>query len=169
MKEESRSPGEMHFHYNRDERMAKLPEHIGQKSRRGFLRGNRSLIITLLDVLFLVILVVIFSVVMRMQGDTTIIPGFSITARAVAFDDRVLVSIKAVAKRDHEEEVQVRIRLGYEEIARWIEVDGFLPAAKGEEQVYRSALDIEPTERKIVVYFYSQDNEGSMSTRVTRE
>jgi hypothetical protein len=169
VKQESKSPGELHFHYNRDERMAGLPENVGRKTGKGIFRGNRSLIITLLDVVFLVILIVIFSVIIRMRGDTTILPGFSITARAVAFEDRVLVSIKAAARRDHDEEARLRIRMGYPEASRWIEIDGFLPSTDGDEQVYRGALDLVPAEGKITIYFYSNSEQGSMTAKIKEE
>ena len=169
MKEETREPGEPQFHYNREERTALLPDSIRDRQRNGVFRGNRSLLITLIDVVFLVILVLVFSVVSRVMGDATIIRGYSISAKASVFDDRVLVSIKIRAKKDFEIAEQLRIRISYPEGNERVEVGDFLPERAGKEQIYRGALPHDAGQRKVVIVFFAGANRGSMTATIRAE
>ena len=169
MKEESRDPEELYFHYDREERMAGLPSHVGRKSGKGIFRRNRSLLITLIDVVFLVILVVVFSVVIRLRGDTSLVPGYTVTARAVAFEERVLVSVKVVARTDDANDERLRMQIAYKESPTRVEIDGYLPNGRGAEQVYRGALDLKPSEDKIVIRFFTADTQNSTSVKIKKE
>ena len=171
MREETKEPGEIKFHYDREERHASLPEHIRDRplKKRGFLRGNRSLAITFIDVLFLVMLVIVFSVVSRIMGDNTILPGYSITVKASVFGDRALVSTTVKAREERETADSVRIRISYPDGSARIELDDFLPAADGEERIYRGSLRLEPEQGEVKVDFFSADGIGSMTARIKEE
>lgn len=169
MKEETREPDKPVFHYNREERMASLPEDTGERRRRGIFRGNRSLLITLIDVVFLVVLVAVFSVVSRMMGDATLIRGYSVTARAMLFDDRVLVSVKISSREDTEVPEAIRIRFGYPAGDERVEISDFLPEGKKEERIYRGALERDARYSKVVIDFVTDDERASMTANIRAE
>ncbi len=170
MKEESREPGELRYHYNREERTAGLPDYLRNRSRKkGIFRGNRSLVITLIDVVFLVILFVVISVVTRLMGDNTVIPGYTVSASATVFGDRVLVSAKVTAREDSEQSKSVRVRIGYTEGGYRIELDDFLPAAQGVEEIYRGSLIRDSSQKQVKIEFYTDDASGSMTARIKAE
>jgi hypothetical protein len=171
MREESRDPGVPRYHYSREERTAFLPEHIRDRPRkkRGLLRGNRSLAITLIDVVFLVMLFAVFSVVSRLMGDNTILPGYTISAKAAMFGDRVLVSTTVEAREDSEVEPSLRVRFSYPDGKGRVEVIDFLPATKGEKQIYRGALVGDPNQNKVYIELISGEKSGSLEARIKGE
>jgi hypothetical protein len=171
MREESRYPDKLHFHYRREERTASLPERIRDRphKKRGFLRGNRSLTITLIDVVFLVMLFAVFSVVSRLMGDNTILPGYTISAKAATFGDRVLVSATVKARETAEGESPIRVRFSYPDGGTRVEVDDFLPTEKGEKRIYRGALIHDPGREEVRIEFFSPDAMGSLNTRIKEE
>jgi hypothetical protein len=169
MKEESRDPGAVRYFYNREERMAALPDHVQRPSRKGVFKGNRSLLITLIDVAFLILLVAAFSVFSLMTGNARVIPGYSATAKASQFDDRVLVSIRVVAREDHDEAQTVRIRLSYPEGSERVEVSGYLPTEKGSEVVFRGALPYDADQSRLIIDLFANGSQGSLKERIRRE
>jgi hypothetical protein len=169
VKEETRDPGAPKYHYNREERMASLPDAIRSRQRRGILRGNRSLMITLIDVVFLVLLVVIFSFVGRLAGNTNVIPGYAVNADAIEFGDRVLVSVKVKARETPVEIGVVRIRLRYPEGGERVEINEYLPGEKNVEETYRGALPYDGEQTRIVIDFITGDSRGSLTEKIRRE
>ncbi len=170
MKEETRDPGAIKYHYNRDERTASLPDRVRERSERtGILRGNRSLLITLLDVAFLVALVVVFSVVSRLMGDSSLLPGYTVSARASAFGDRVLVSVTVEALEEREGPEAVRIRIGYPDGRALIELNDFLPADKKAEQIYRGSLPFDAGNSEVKITLLTGSNAGSLTTKIREE
>ena len=169
MNQESKEPGEIRYHYNREERMAALPDHVREPGRKGIFRGNRSLLITLLDVAFLILLVAVFSVISLMTGNAGAIPGYSASAQASQFDDRVLVSVKMVAREEHDTAEMLRIRIRYPEGSEVVEVSGYLPTEKGSEAIFRGALAYDAAQSRLVLDLSSGGSRGSLKERVRPE
>ena len=170
MPEETRDPGELHYHYSREERTASLPENMREpRGRRGIFRGNRSLLITLIDVAFLVILVVVFSLISRIMGDNTVLPGYTVSANASAFGDRVLVSVKVQSREEKSTAEAVRIRIGYPESNNRVELNDYLPAEKRVEQIYRGSLPGDASQDEVRITFYSRSAMGSITTNIKEE
>ena len=171
MREESREPGVPKYHYDRGERLASLPEHIRDrpKKKKGILRGNRSLVITLIDVVFLIMLFAVFSVVSRIMGDNTVLPGYTVTAKASVFGERVLVSTTVKARDEKEEAASVRLRISYPVGGGRIELDDFLPAEDGSQQIYRGSLGRDQTQTQIKIDFFTDVAMGSITVRIKDE
>ena len=172
MKEETREPGKPIFRYNREERLASLPDHIanrGSGGKRGILRGNRSLLITIIDVVFLILLVVVFSVIARFRGDTAVLPGYTISAQATEYGNQVLISIKAEKRKDPGEETHVRIALSYPEEPDRVELDGFLPSKIGEETFFRGVLPVSRTARRVRIEMFTEDASGTILSKIRSE
>lgn len=170
MREETSEPEAVRYHYNREERAASLPEGLRDRPKKGgILRGNRSLLITLLDVFFLVMLVVVVSVVTRVIGGRNVLPGYNISASAFAFEDRVLVGIKVKARENSEDAEAVRIRIAYPEGGGRIELHDFLPARSGVEEIYRGSLIHDSGQTRVRIDLFTDGHAGSMSTRIKEE
>jgi hypothetical protein len=171
MREESRDPDIPKYHYDREKRLASLPDRIRDrpKKKKGFLRGNRSLVITLIDVAFLVMLFAVFSIVSRFMGDNTVLPGYTVTAKASVFGERVLVSATVKARDAKEEAVLVRVRISYPEGGGRIELDDFLPAEDGAQQIYRGSLARDETQTQVEIDFFTDAARGSITTRIKDE
>lgn len=170
MSEETREPGTVRYHYNREERRASLPDHLRDTSKKkGILRGNRSLLITLIDVVFLVMLVIVISVFYRVRGDGNILQGYAVSAGAITFGDNVLVSVKVKAREDRVEAQPVRIRIGYPAGGTRIELSGFLPEAGGVEEIYRGSLPLSPEQTQIRIDLFADETTGSMTVRIREE
>ncbi len=169
MKKETEDPGALHYFYNREERMAYLPDHVRDRGRKGVFKGNRSLLITLIDVVFLILLVGVFAVITLMTGNTRAVRGYTVTAKASQFDDRVLVSIKIVAKEDREVTERVRIRISYPEGNERIEISDFLPSEKGGEGILRGALSFDKNQSRLNIDFFVNGARGSIKTRIRKE
>jgi len=167
MKEETREPGVPRYHYSREERTASLPETMREKPQgKGIFRGNRSLAITLIDVVFLLMLIAVLSVVNRLMGDNTILPGYTISAEASVSGDRVLVIIKVKARDDSETAEQVRIRIGYPEGRDRIELNDFLPTEDNSEQIYRGSLRHDQTQTQVRIAFFAGTSAGTMTAKI---
>lgn len=88
------------FHYNRAEREALRGDRAGGETGGGFFRRNRSLAITLIDVVFVLILFVIFWFFLRPLADRVEIAGYRVTTEAFLFDGELLVTVRVVAPED---------------------------------------------------------------------
>jgi len=170
MGEETREPGAIKYHYNREERTASLPDRVKESRGKGrILRGNRSLAITFLDVAFLVALIIVFSAVSRLMGDNSIIPGYTISVKATAFGERVFVSVKIQARKDSAAAEAVRIRIGYPGSGDRVELNDFLPAVRKTEQIYRGSLSFDSSREEVRITVYSGTEMGSMTARIKEE
>ena len=170
MREETSEPEAIRYHYNREERTASLPEGLRDGRRKGgILRGNRSLLITLLDVFFLIMLVVVVSVITRVTGGRNVLPGYNVSANAFAFEDRVLVGVKVKARENREEAEAVRIRIAYPEGEGRIELNDFLPAKSGAEEIYRGSLTRDSGQTRVRIELFTEESTGSMSARIKEE
>ncbi|MAG13876.1 MAG: hypothetical protein CMN78_04710 [Spirochaetales bacterium] len=170
MKEESREPGKPIYHYKREDRTSSLPERVRGREKRGIFRGNRSLLITTLDLVFLAILVVVFLVLMRAKGDTTILPGFAISAQATEYGNLILVSVKTKNEQDETTDSRhVRIVLGFPEGTERVELDGFLPDTSGVEAIFRGSLPAGTNNRRVRIDVYSGEYSGTLHARIKGE
>ena len=143
-RKETEYPGQLHFHYNREERYSTLsPDVVDRDSkRRGSFRKNRPLVILLLDVLLVIVLYFIISPMLRRYAASTDINGYELQMRAFLFEESTFVSVQieadAPVKETEQNLVTIQFTLEEEEVTE--ELIDVLPAAEGESRMYRARL-----------------------------
>ena len=168
-REESREPGSLHFHYDREKRRESLSDRMKQPKRKGFLRGNRSLLITLLD---LSILLILFAIVWGFFGSgarENRLEGYQLTCRAVVYNDQVLVSLRVAPADDEVFGDTIRASFRYPGGTSRTEVSDILPSSGEDERVLRAALPLDPDARKVEVDVYIGESSKTISSRVDQE
>jgi hypothetical protein len=143
-RKETEYPGQLHFHYNRDERQAVLsPEVVERYARkRGIFRGNRPLVILFLDVLFVLILYFIISPILHRYAAATDLNGYELRLRAFLFENATYVSVQIEAEEAAAagEQNLVTIRFSIEDADSETELVDVLPGSPGEVMMYRARL-----------------------------
>jgi len=90
---------------------------LTSRLRKGVFRGNRSLIIVLLDVLFIVLMFIIFRVFLYKPQSSTTMQGYAVELRGRVIEENVF-AVATIENQDAEEPGEVAhltFRLGGEE------------------------------------------------------
>lgn len=141
-KEESREPGSLHFHYDREEREDGLSKYVRQNLHTtGFLRRNRSLAITLIDLAVLVPLVLIFVFFIRSRPGPELYAGYELRATASRSGDRIFVAIEFERTEESVIDGFVRISLRVLPDDRRVELVDALPEGPGERRTIRGMVE----------------------------
>jgi hypothetical protein len=84
---------DLHFHYSREQRlsMPNAPD-LAMRGKKGILKGNRSLVILLVDVLLIFILFVVYRYFFYR-------PSY-VTLRGMAVSDRVIASVRVARRQE---------------------------------------------------------------------
>jgi len=150
MREETRYPGEARFHYNREEREAGLSEYARNTLHaKGFFRRNRSLVITLIDVLVLLLLFFIINLYVRTRSKSELTDGLSVTSEGEIQDGRIFLSltIKRTSDAGPTGVARVMFRALPDDVR--VDVSDTLPEAKGETRVVHSVLEVSSSEPRV--------------------
>ena len=83
---------EVSFHYDRAEREA-LRHDAWKKPQGGFFRRNKGLTLSIIDVAFVLVLLLVYLIFLRPLAERTRIGGYRIEGEAVLFDGEVLVGV----------------------------------------------------------------------------
>lgn len=137
------------FHYDRRERLSMLSAPKSNNKSRGLLRGNRSLLILLLDILLICIIVVILNLFDLGSTERRQVSGYSFHLRAFPYEDVVLVTL-AVKKTSDETDIRedpISVRFLLDEISTDNSV--LLPKTLDEEVMIRDSLKI-VGEKKVI-------------------
>ena len=131
-----------HFHYNRDERLSMINAPKLNVKSKGLLRGNRSLLILLLDVLLICIIVVAINLVDFGSSEKKQVSGYSFLLRGFPYKDVVLVTlaVKKVSENTDliEDLVSVKFFLEEEDSVTYNSVS--IPQNLEEEVMIRDSL-----------------------------
>lgn len=130
---ETRDPGSYHFHYDREERLAGREE--PDEKPRGILRGNRSLTLIVLDVIFVLIVFALYFFFFSPEPGVARIDGYRVAGNAFVFDGELYVTVTIEAD-------EPRTLEGDESLVRVVFPDGervtdVLPARPGFPTVVR--------------------------------
>lgn len=87
-----RSDGELHFHYNREEREAERTA-VWEPPGGGFFRRNRALSIVLIDVIIVVLLFFIYLFFLRPLEGQARFDQYTVRAQSFVVGDQVLVTV----------------------------------------------------------------------------
>jgi hypothetical protein len=146
--EESRSPGELRFHYDREAREAGLSEYAKRHLHppKGLFRRNRSLLITMIDVAILVILFLSVTFYLRTRPDADDDFGFTLRPEAYLSDGRLFVTLtfERTAVEGAHGPVRVFLRSLPDDVR--VELSSTLPEAMGATVTLRGALDVDSVE-----------------------
>jgi hypothetical protein len=130
--EETRGGSDLHFHYDREERLAgtNLGKDPGPK---GLFRRNRSLAIILLDIIVIVIMFIVFLFVFTPGRSWTRIGDYRIDLKAFQFEDEIYASLivrRVRARRELPSGSESLIQVRFPETAELLDV---LPLEENEE------------------------------------
>ncbi|KGE73556.1 hypothetical protein [Spirochaeta lutea] len=78
------------FHYSREERLGMMARNRGEEQKQSWFKRNRVLIITLLDIVFLVIIAVLFNTVLAPKPWKTSTPGYTLSLETHEFGPELL-------------------------------------------------------------------------------
>lgn len=94
-----RDPNRYDYHYDRDERLDRLPPELRAKvtgpSPKGLFRRNKTLTIILLDIVVIVVVWFVFLPLIR-TGASGVLEGYSFSLHSFAYGNRALISLKVV-------------------------------------------------------------------------
>lgn len=141
---ETHSSGDMHFHYNREERMGYVSSGIRNRGsgRKGIFKNNRSLLILFIDILVILMIGIIFSIYGGIFGNSRSYNGYNLNLEAFEYDEKVYVRLKVTAKRDTAE-LETNLIEGtfyYGDGKESGAIAEILPAVKGESRVIRTVF-----------------------------
>ena len=139
---ETDGPGELHYHYSRDEKKAGMSAYTLRNlhPKKGFFKRNRSLAITLVDLSVLVMLFAIIFFYFRLAGPPPGVEGLTVVAEAYRLDGRVYVSIMFERTDDTGPTGNVRVFLRALPADTRIELSDMLPVRTGEVRTLRSVI-----------------------------
>jgi hypothetical protein len=147
-REEYRNPGEMVFHYNRGDRVKSLSPEVQNRKPKGILKGNRGLIILLIDILLIIILYVVLTPLLRGPGDSVIKDGYRFSLEAFVYKQECLVRVKVemeedqAGKHDIPPHQLVNVLISLEDRGLSEETADLLPQEEGESRTLRSSFDL---------------------------
>lgn len=144
---ETRYPGELAFHYNREERLQSLSPEVmsrleGRKST-GLFKKNRTLMIILLDVLVIIFLYFLLMPFLNKRAQTAELAGYEMKLRAFLYENTTFVSLRITnpGTEAEEEGEMVSVRFYLEDAETDVEVIDILPAEGEEERILRTQLE----------------------------
>ena len=110
---------------------------LSNRGRKGFLRGNRSLIILLVDIALICVLAIAYRVFFYHPPYAGELSGYSLTLRGMSLKDRIIASVW-VDRASREESVppetgleRVFVRFWVEEEEEEVRISEKLPLAQG--------------------------------------
>jgi hypothetical protein len=169
---ESHEPGDLHFHYNREDREAMLSEETKRVLRKSKLfTMNRRNMIILADIAVILLFTMIFAPIVLGGKSNAAIDGFRTNLKAYEYDGLILVSLRVETKKDNPQEsglVSAAFSLNDEE-NRIEEID-LLPSEALKPRVLRAefkATDLEKT--KVFVSIDINGTKRNLSTTVKKE
>ena len=167
--EETREPGKLHFHYDREQRRRSLPERIREPRPRGFLRGNRSLVITLIDLFVIAVLFVIVWFFLRSGNRSDTLEGYHFDLRAVAYDDRVFVTLTIDPRENDLDGGLVQANLRYEEGGIKLTLSDVLPVSEEGNRNLRASIPLDPEAEKIYADLFIAETSLTIQAKIDRE
>ncbi len=150
---ESQEPGQFTYHYNREERVSKLPREIQDRLAGrlpgGIFRRNRSLLITLISLG--AIAVVWFVLLPLLQTRASgVLEGNRFTLEAFAYENKVLISLKAApVGKGAPSAPGFTARFSALPGGGSVEAEGSVGRAAAASQILRASLPLGPSVRTV--------------------
>ncbi len=148
---ESYEPGDLNFHYNRDEREAMLSEETKKyltRSKKRFTLNRRNMII-LIDIVVIVLITMIFVPLGLSGRSSTRVDNFITTLRAYEYNGRILVSLKVESGKDNPDEAGiVSVIFSIEDGEETFDSVDLLPSEAAEPRIFRAEFPASGNEKK---------------------
>jgi hypothetical protein len=91
---ESHEDGQLNYHYDRYEREGSAARNLGKPRKSGILKGNRSLLVLLLDVILILVILAVFRFVIPLFAGQTALGGYSISLKGFIYDNQIYATLK---------------------------------------------------------------------------
>lgn len=170
---ESHSSGDMHFHYDRDERLQFATSDVRNRGNqpKGLFRNNRSLLILFIDILLIVMIGILFSVFGGIFGSSKNYGGYALKLEGFEYDEKVYVRLKITAKRDAEELENNLIEgmFFYGDDAAGSPIADILPAEEGASRVLRAVFPREKGVKRASAEILFLDKEYTLKAEIKDE
>jgi hypothetical protein len=160
--------GEFDYHYNREERlsMSNAPD-LSRRSKRGFLKGNRALIILLIDILLICLLFVAFRYFIYKPPNVGQLTGYALSLRGMSLGDRVVVSLRV--ERRNAEAPLGRVYAVFRIEDAELRLSRMLPADRGEVVELTGTLFVAGRDRKLTAEVQIGQERRSLSRKLQDE
>jgi hypothetical protein len=170
---ESHSEGDLHFHYDRDERLQFASSDVRNRGKgpKGIFRNNRGLLILFIDILLIVMIGILFSVFGSIFGSSKSYGGYELKIEGFEYNEEVYARLKVTAKRDAAE-LENNLIEGefiYGDSDQRIEIAEILPAEKGESRVIRAIFTKEKGVKQVHAQVMFLDKEYKLKTDIEDE
>ncbi len=131
------------YHYNREERLKTLSCEVKDRKRTGFLKGNKALIILLLDIVLIVIITVFIFPFINSISNAGHINGCSVLIKGFKFDGKTYLSVKIKRREERKENDSrgVKIEFYYEDSKILKLIHEVFPAKKNVERIFHYEID----------------------------
>ncbi len=169
---ETYEPGDLNFHYNREERESMLSEDtkkILQKSK--LFTINRRNMIILADIAIIIVFVMIFVPIIMVGKSNAKIQGFRSNLRAYEYDGKVLTRVKIEAGEDNPQESRlVKVSFNAKGLEEPVEVIDLLPSEKDKPRVLRAEFQSEDISgERIEAEVEIEDKKRKLSVKIKQE
>lgn len=148
--EETRGEGQYHYHYDRSEREVGLSGYAERNLHTsGFLRRNRSLAITLIDLLVLLLLFLLIMFYLKMQPSGSRFEGLEVTSDAYLSEERLFVALTFERTEDSGPTGMVRVLFRVLPDDRRLELIDALPKSMGDSRTMRGVVECSSREPRL--------------------
>ncbi len=162
---ESHQPGDIHFHYNREERESRLPEETRNRKKGSFLSRNRHLLLIFVDIL-VITAVGMFLLPYFRSGDTSA-GDYRFSMNLSLFDGTILAAVRAEPLNDAvENEVECVFRVLPE--GREVRVFTYLNP-EDSEQILRARETWRPGDERVEAAISCGGEEILLKARIPEE
>ena len=138
-KRESYDPQNLHFHYNKEDRISRLSNELKYPMKESFLKKNRHLFIILIDI---IVVSIVFSIVSPIiKNKSTQLENYKLQLTGYKYDNTILISLKVNALIEKSDTNGIKIKFIINENEYNKVVIGNLPKKKGEQKIFRTNIE----------------------------
>jgi hypothetical protein len=171
--EDYRDTNRFDYHYNRQERLSKLPEQLRGKisglTPRGIFRRNRTVSVILVDLMIIAVVWFIFLPLIR-TGANGRVDGYLFSLHSFSYGGNALISLTVVNESGKEGSVPgYSATFGLSSSDRTIEMRGLLPRGAHASATLRARLPLTGRTTAVVCIVTLAGKKLSLKARLQRE
>jgi len=140
----------LHFHYNREDRLSMDGAPDLSKRKGGFLKGNRSLTILLLDILLLALIAFVVIGLFQRSSHKGKLEGYSLTLSALAYQDAAYVTLTLESLKAAAAPPRVFVKFYLSGSDEELFVSDVLPFKEDEKIVLKGSLPLYGDEEEVL-------------------